>query len=398
MASFRIGHGARLDHRRRSRRGRRHRARALDEAPEDHLPRRRLQHAGDDDVDVLADHPARVVDDHHRPVVQVGDPLVVFLAFLQDEDLHELAGEDDRLERVGELVDVEDVDAAELGHLVQVEVVGDDLSLERAPELDQLQVDLAHFGKVDVGDGDVDAGHLLDLLEDVEAAAAAVALQRVGGIGDQLQLLEHELRDHERAVEKAGLAHVGDAAVDDDAGVENAVALLGPGVAEQADEARRFQPLPLARAHHDPEIREDEQDEAVEEDDPAVRRVRPEEGGADGLRQAESDRPADERAQEVGHLRGTEPRLDIDDEDAERDTNPEVDRQAGMERTRQGRRPRNGGYEQRASNEMPGHGYDSGYETPSSYPRPCSQVPLTSASRSAAGRARPSARSCNTAF
>ena len=76
-------------------------------------------------------------------------------------------------------------------------------------------------GKVDVGDHDVDAGHLLDLLQDVEAAAAAVALQRVGGVGDELQLLEHELRDDQRAVEEAGLADVGDAAVDDDAGVED---------------------------------------------------------------------------------------------------------------------------------------------------------------------------------
>ena len=106
-------------------------------------------------------------------------------------------------------------------------------------ELDQLQVDLADLGEVDVGDRDVDARHLLDLLEDVEPAAAAVALHRVGGVGDELQLLQHELRDHERAVEKPGLAHVGDAAVDDHAGVEDPVALLRAGVAEQ-----RRQPWP----------------------------------------------------------------------------------------------------------------------------------------------------------
>ena len=128
------------------------------------------------------------------------------------------------------------------------------------------------FGKVDVGDRDVDAGHLLDLLEDVEAAAAAVALERVGRIGDELQLLQHELRDHERAVEKPGLADIGDPAVDDDAGIEDAVALLRPGVAEQADQPLGLQPLPFARAHDDPEVGEDEQDEAVEEDDAADRR------------------------------------------------------------------------------------------------------------------------------
>ena len=64
-----------------------------------------------------------------------------------------------------------------------------------ARQLDELQVDLADLGEVHVGDDHLDARHLLDLLEDVEAAAAAVPLERVGRIGDQLQFLEHELRD-----------------------------------------------------------------------------------------------------------------------------------------------------------------------------------------------------------
>ena len=43
-------------------------------------------------------------------------------------------------------------DAAQLRDLVQVEVVGDDLPAERPRQLDQLQVDLADFGKVGVRD------------------------------------------------------------------------------------------------------------------------------------------------------------------------------------------------------------------------------------------------------
>ena len=159
--------------------------------------------------------------------------------------------------------------AAELGDLVQVEVVGDNLPLQGASKLNQLQIDFANLGEVDVRDGDVHAGHLLDLLQDVEAAAAAVALQRVGGIGDQLQLLEDELRDHERAIEKAGLADVGDAAVDDDAGVEDAIALLRAGVAEQADQALRLPPLPFPGPHDDPQVGEDQQGKGMEKGDAA---------------------------------------------------------------------------------------------------------------------------------
>src|SRR5262249_56974602 len=131
--------------------------------------------------------------------------------------------QDHRLQRVGELVDVQHVDAAQLRHLVQVEVVGDDLPLKRARQLDQLQIDFTHLREIEIGNRDFDAGHLLNLLQNVEAAAAAVALHRVGGIGDQLQLLQDELRDDQRAVDEPCLAHVGDAPVDDHARVEDLV-------------------------------------------------------------------------------------------------------------------------------------------------------------------------------
>ena len=61
------------------------------------------------------------------------------------------------------------------------------LPLQRARQLDQLQVDFPHLGEVHVRHDDLDAGHLLDLLQDVEAAAAAVALHRIGRVGDVLQ-------------------------------------------------------------------------------------------------------------------------------------------------------------------------------------------------------------------
>src|SRR4029078_8047818 len=102
----------------------------------------------------------------------------------------------------------------------------------------------------------------------------------------ELQLLEHELRDHQRAVEKAGLADVRDAGVDDDARVEEAIPFLGPGVAKQFAQPLRLQPLPLARPHDDAEVGEDEEDEAVDEDDAAGGGSDPEERRPDALRDA----------------------------------------------------------------------------------------------------------------
>src|SRR5262249_45863534 len=175
------------------------------------------------------DHLAGIVDHDHRAVVEIRDTLVVFLALFEDEDFHDLARQDHWLERVGELVDVEDVDAPQLGNLVEIEIVRDDLALQRARKLDQLEIHFADVRKIHVRDADFDTRHLLDALQDVEAAAAAVPLQRVGRIGDELQFLEHELRDDERAVDEAGFTYVGDAAVDDYAGVENLVTALRSG-------------------------------------------------------------------------------------------------------------------------------------------------------------------------
>ena len=95
----------------------------------------------------------------------------------------------------------------------------------------------------------------MQALQDVEAAAAAVPLQRVGGVGHQLQLAQDELRGDDDAVEKSGLGDVGDAAVDDDAGVEDLVALLALLLpAENAAEGGKVQQVALVGPDHQADV------------------------------------------------------------------------------------------------------------------------------------------------
>src|SRR5262249_47819477 len=80
-----------------------------------------------------------------------------------------------------------------------------------------------HFGDaIDIGirnlDGDV--GFFLQPVQDVQAAPATIAAQAVGRIGDMLQFFQHKAWHDECAADKASLADVGNAAIDDGAGVQ----------------------------------------------------------------------------------------------------------------------------------------------------------------------------------
>src|SRR5512146_1060800 len=87
-----------------------------------------------------------------------------------------------------EFVDVEDFDAVQLGDLVEVEVVGYNLGFVHLGELDQLHVNFANGREIVFDDLNLKRRDLLDALEDVDAAAPPVTLQRVGRVGDELQL------------------------------------------------------------------------------------------------------------------------------------------------------------------------------------------------------------------
>ena len=116
---------------------------------------------------------------------------------------------------------LEEFDPRELqiDHRIPFEVVGDDGAVELLGKLDQLVVHLPDILDIHVGDDHGDDRVALQLAKHVEPATAAVAPQRVRGVGDILHLVEDESRDQHRPGDKASLADVGDAAIDDDAAV-----------------------------------------------------------------------------------------------------------------------------------------------------------------------------------
>src|SRR4029077_19025038 len=101
------------------------------------------------------------------------------------------AGEYNRLQSVGQLVDVQDRHAVQLRYLVQIEVVGHDLTVVDLGKLDQLHVHFMDIGKIILENLNVKLGHLLDALQNVQAATSAVALERIGRVRYQLKFTQH---------------------------------------------------------------------------------------------------------------------------------------------------------------------------------------------------------------
>src|SRR5438445_1401239 len=196
----------------------------LGQPGEDHPPGRGLEHRVHRHADALADGPPALVDHDHRAVLEVGHALPRLLPLAKDVDVEDLAGKNDGTQGARQLVDVEDPDPVQLGHLVQVVIVRNDDPVHRPRRLDEAPVHFPDLGEVQVVELRLDPGHSPETLEHVEPAAAAVALERVAGVGDLLELAEDVLGDEQRALEKPGLADVSDAPVDDHARVEHLVA------------------------------------------------------------------------------------------------------------------------------------------------------------------------------
>ena len=199
---------------------RRNRFGTIFHAAKDHLAGRRLVGRCDKDVDGAINEAAGTVNDHHGAVIEIGDALCGLLAFAENEHAHGLAGEHGWFHGVGEFVDVKNGDALHARNLVEVEIICDDFGVTLTGEFDELKVDGRDGGEIFLENAEIEPGHFLQALKNFESAASALALERVGGIGNELELVEDKARDAEGAVEEMCFANVGDAAVDERAGVE----------------------------------------------------------------------------------------------------------------------------------------------------------------------------------
>ena len=113
-----------------------------------------------------------------------------------------------------------------------------------ATSLASTSVDIGH---VVLDDLDRRARLLLHPRQDLQAAPATVAPERVGAVGDVLELVEHEPRDDERPEDEPGLDDLGDPAVDDGARVDDDARFAGGARCAPSAGGRRMSPTASRR-------------------------------------------------------------------------------------------------------------------------------------------------------
>ena len=185
-----------------------------------HAPSRRLQDRRDRHGHGRTDVFLTIFDDNHRAVIEIGHALVLFLAGLDDEDIHVFPRDTGRFQRVSQVIDVEDGHALEGGNFIQVIVIGDDFGIDFAAQADELGIDTLDIVEIVIDDADFDVIIFLHLLQDIQAAAAFIALQQIRRIGNELQFFQDKDWHQQRPFQETGTANFGDAAVDDGARIE----------------------------------------------------------------------------------------------------------------------------------------------------------------------------------
>jgi len=125
---------------------------------ENHASRARLQHTGHVSHDGLVHVVASAFDDDHCAVFQVANALTRFFAHLDDSHLKSFARQKDRLERIGEVVEIDHSHIVQLGNFVQVVVIRDHFAIQVLCQQHQLLVDrlTCKFGKIAIVDLHVD--------------------------------------------------------------------------------------------------------------------------------------------------------------------------------------------------------------------------------------------------
>jgi hypothetical protein len=117
----------------------------------------------------------------------------------------------------------------QLGYLVEVKIIGDNLGMDILGQGDQFGVYFLDFGVILIDDLHFQIILLLNSIQNIQAPPSSSALQRIRGVCDVSKFLEDKLGNDKRPFDESRIANIRDASVDDYTGIQHfiPVALLG---------------------------------------------------------------------------------------------------------------------------------------------------------------------------
>ena len=95
-----------------------------------HPPALCLERASDSNLNRLVDLVPPPFDDDHRSVIEIPNTLIVALTRFDDPYLERFAWKLLRPQRCGDLIQIDDLDIMKLSDLVEVEITGEQFSIE----------------------------------------------------------------------------------------------------------------------------------------------------------------------------------------------------------------------------------------------------------------------------
>src|SRR5208283_5538582 len=107
-----------------------------------------LQNTRDRYLNILPDKFPGIFNYDHSAIIKVGNTLVVFLPFFDNKQVQDLSREHYRLEHICKFIDIQYCHALQLRHLVQVEIIGDNLAVKKTCQGNKFGIHLFYVREI----------------------------------------------------------------------------------------------------------------------------------------------------------------------------------------------------------------------------------------------------------
>src|SRR5690349_21841715 len=118
--------------------------------------------------------------DDHCTIIQVPDPLTQFFAILHGLNLNLFSWQQDRLDSVGQFINIENFNPLQFSNPVKIKIVGNDWAMQITRQFHKFSINICDTFNIGIDNIDGDRSILLQTVEDLKSTTPTVATHRIG--------------------------------------------------------------------------------------------------------------------------------------------------------------------------------------------------------------------------